>query len=319
MISQNTISVIPILKKYVIIFEHCVLRCLIVIKIKNIKILKFLPLLIVAFLLLAGTAHAVVNFVAPESVLQGEPFVVAVFTDELIENPALHWLEKSAHLTNQPKNGKITAILATDALQKVGKQRITFTFRLGGKNFELQKIIKINEKNYPKESLHVNPSKVNFTPSVKKRLTTEKEIYAKITGNPSSGGNFSLPLARPCKGQVSSAYGNIRIFNGKPFGFHGGTDFRAATGTKIKSVAVGRVCLASHFYLTGGIIMIDHGAGLFSSYCHLSKKLVKVGDIVKKGQVIALSGASGRVTGPHLHLEMSWCGVKFNATSLLEK
>ena len=317
MIPQNIISVIPNFKKYVIIFAF--LRYTIVTKLNISSKLYKVVTLMVTLLLLAGTSHAAVNFTVPESVLQGEPFVVKIFTDELIENPAIHWLGKTAHLTNKQKNGKIAVILATDALQKSGKQKIAFTFRLAGKNFEFQKFIMVKEKHYPRESLRVNPSKVNFSSRIKKRLAKEKEIYAKIVCNSTQGGNLALPLARPCRGQVSSAYGNIRIFNGKPFGFHGGTDFRAATGTKIKSVAAGRVCLVSHFYLTGGIIIIDHGAGLFSSYCHLSKKLVKVGDLVKRGQVIALSGASGRVTGPHLHFEMSWCGVKFNATSLLEK
>lgn len=276
-----------------------------------------IPAIIICFT--AQVAYALVDFSVPKSVQQGEPFIVKIYTDVAFEDLTLHWLGKSATLTNTPKKKIITAVLASDALQKTGKQTVTITFRVGSENFELQKFVNIISKNYPKEALRVNPSKVNFSADIKKRLKNEKEIYSRITASSSTGGNFNLPFARPCKGQFSSKYGNVRIFNNKPFGFHGGTDFRAPIGTPIKSVASGKVCLVSHFYLTGGIIMIDHGAGLFSSYCHMSKKFVKTGDIVKRGEIIGLSGASGRVTGPHLHLEMCWNGIRFNPVLLLEK
>ncbi len=280
----------------------------------------YIGLLLTLWLCLTtSTTYALVKFSVPKSVQQGEPFVVEIFTDEVLEEPTLHWLGKSARLVSETEQGKITAILASNALQKTGRQIVSLTFRVGAENFELQKYINIVSKNYPKESLRVNPSKVNFTPDVQKRMEKEKQIYNSVIEKSYVGGNFLLPFARPCKGKSLSKYGNIRIFNNKPFGFHGGIDFRAPMGTPIKSVADGKVCLVSHFYLTGGLIMIDHGAGLFSSYCHLSKKMVKVGDVVKRGEVIGLSGASGRVTGPHLHLEMCWNGIRFNAASLLEK
>ncbi|MDO4218492.1 MAG: M23 family metallopeptidase [Synergistaceae bacterium] len=283
------------------------------------KIKNFCFILIFFMCFTAKVAYGIVNFSVPESVKQGEPFIVKIFTNETLEDITLHWLNKSTVLLNTPVHGKITAILASNALQRPGKQTVTLRFRIGAENYELQKSVNIISKNYPKEALRVNPNKVNFSSDIKKRLEKEKKIYGDVTASSYKGGNFILPFARPCKGQFSSRYGNVRIFNNKPFGFHGGTDFRASMGTPIKSVADGRVCLTSHFYLSGGIIMIDHGAGLFSSYCHMSKKFVKVGDIVKRGQVIGLSGASGRVTGPHLHLEMCWNGIRFNATSLLEK
>lgn len=267
--------------------------------------------------LLPKNAYAIVNFSVPESVQQGEPFIVKIFTDEALDDITLNWLGKSAMLVNTTEQGQITAILASDALQKTGRQTATLTFRVGAENFELQKFVNIVSKSYPREALRVNPAKVNFSVDVQKRMKAEKESYNNVTSNSPRGGNFKLPFARPCKGQFSSKYGNVRIFNNKPFGFHGGIDFRAQVGTPIKSVEGGKVCLISHFYLTGGIIMIDHGAGLFSSYCHLSKKFVKLGDEVKRGQVIGLSGASGRVTGPHLHLEMCWNGIRFNPSSLL--
>jgi len=108
-------------------------------------------------------------------------------------------------------------------------------------------------------------------------------------------------LDYPLHSKITSAFGNKRLFNGVLKSFHSGTDFRAKTGTPIHTVADGRVVLVKNRFFAGNSVIIDHGQGIYTSYYHLSRFKVRKGEFVKKGQVIGLAGATGRVTGSHLH------------------
>jgi murein DD-endopeptidase MepM/ murein hydrolase activator NlpD len=109
------------------------------------------------------------------------------------------------------------------------------------------------------------------------------------------------PFIAPRESRITSGFGHGRTFNGQVQSRHTGTDFAGAVGTPVVAPARGRVALTGDFYLGGGVIYIDHGAGLVTAYLHLSEKLVTAGDIVEPGQTIGRVGATGRVTGPHLH------------------
>jgi murein DD-endopeptidase MepM/ murein hydrolase activator NlpD len=116
-------------------------------------------------------------------------------------------------------------------------------------------------------------------------------------------GGFDWPL----RGRISGVYGSQRILNGKPKSPHGGVDVAAPTGTLVLAPAAGEVTLAhANMYYTGMTVILDHGHGLSSYLVHMSAILVKKGDRVKKGEPIGRVGATGRVTGPHLHWGMNW-------------
>jgi murein DD-endopeptidase MepM/ murein hydrolase activator NlpD len=110
-------------------------------------------------------------------------------------------------------------------------------------------------------------------------------------------GQFDAPVP----GTATSSFGRLTITNGKPAGRHQGADFRAATGTPVKAPNAGRVVLAQDLYFAGNTVIIDHGLGVFSLLAHLSRIAVRPGEIVARGDVVGESGATGRVTGPHLH------------------
>jgi murein DD-endopeptidase MepM/ murein hydrolase activator NlpD len=114
----------------------------------------------------------------------------------------------------------------------------------------------------------------------------------------------------PMDSKITSDFGNARVFNGSLKSYHSGTDFRAKVGTPVKSVNDGVVVLAKDRFYAGGSVIVDHGEGVYSCYYHMSKYEVKEGDFVKKGQLLGLSGVSGRVTGPHLHFSMRVSGVQ---------
>ncbi len=165
-------------------------------------------------------------------------------------------------------------------------------------------LLHVNKGDYKKETLTVNPKKVKPPKSEENRIYKEylesKKIYATITKKR----YWDKPFLMPLGSKITSDYGNARIYNGSLKSFHSGTDFRAPTGTKIKASNAGVVVVASDRYYSGNAVILDHGEGIYSSYSHLSKLLVKKGQKIKQDEILGLSGATGRVTGPHLHFSI---------------
>ena len=126
------------------------------------------------------------------------------------------------------------------------------------------------------------------------------------------------PFSIPIPGETSGTnFGHRRIFNGEPRAPHAGADLRAKTGTPIHATNRGRVVLAKSLFFTGNTVILDHGMGIYSLYAHLSRLDVKVGDIINNGQQVGLSGATGRVTGPHLHWGMMVQGARVDPFTLV--
>jgi murein DD-endopeptidase MepM/ murein hydrolase activator NlpD len=122
----------------------------------------------------------------------------------------------------------------------------------------------------------------------------------------------------PADAAISDVFGSQRIFNGKAQRPHLGLDFRVPSGTPVAAMNSGTVLLARFLYFEGNCVVIDHGQGLLTLYFHLSEFKVKEGDDVKRGQVIGLSGGTGRATGPHLHVAVRWQGTYLDPARLME-
>ena len=129
---------------------------------------------------------------------------------------------------------------------------------------------------------------------------------------------WTRPFVVPRESRVTSEFGTGRMFNGTVASRHFGVDFAGAEGTPVRAANRGVVALVDTFFLAGRLIYVDHGGGVVTGYFHLSKPLVKKGDLVEKGQRIGLVGATGRVTGPHLHWSAKYGAVTVNPLSLLK-
>lgn len=128
---------------------------------------------------------------------------------------------------------------------------------------------------------------------------------------------WTAPFLRPRAATVTSRFGSGRMFNGTLTSRHLGVDFRGATGAPVRAANRGVVALIGDFFLAGNVVYIDHGGGVVTAYFHLSKVLVAQGDTVSRGQEIGLVGATGRVTGPHLHWSARYGTTTVNPLDLL--
>jgi murein DD-endopeptidase MepM/ murein hydrolase activator NlpD len=169
---------------------------------------------------------------------------------------------------------------------------------------------------------HVNglpQATVTPPPDVTARISREAQnIYlARLTQ--SGGTDFLSGFDWPAPGIESGVFGSQRIDNGVAMSPHFGVDMAAPTGTPIHAPAAGVVSICDDYYLDGGFTLLDHGQGVSTSYLHQSKRLVKVGDSVKRGQLMGLIGATGRATGPHLHWAMNWFQLKLDASRSTRK
>ncbi len=209
-------------------------------------------------------------------------------------------------------SGQKTALLAVPLKTKPGIYKL---YLKGKKLASLN--LRIYPKKYPEEHLTVPEKMVVYPPKIlariKKEIKSIKQTVSYFTPEIYLDGPFIWPV----KGRISSPFGLRRFFNGEPRSPHSGLDLAVPVGSPVKAANHGRVALVGNFYLPGKIIILDHGFGIYTVYAHLSRFCVKKGQMVKKGQIIAFSGCTGRATGPHLHFGCYIHGIKIDPQTLL--
>ena len=177
----------------------------------------------------------------------------------------------------------------------------------------------VKRGSYAKEQINVDSSKVNpKSPAVKKRTAKEYAEAMKIYNTYTPKNYVHSPFILPLHSKITSDFGKARVYNNTLKGYHSGTDFRAKIGTPIIASNDGVVVLAQNRFYSGNSIIIDHGQGVYTCYYHLSEFKVKKGDFVTKGELIALSGDTGRITGPHLHFSARVGGVQVDPLQLVQ-
>lgn len=176
----------------------------------------------------------------------------------------------------------------------------------------------VESKEFPTRRLTVDESYVNPPAEVTERILREASRVATIFETETDHKLWSGSFARPVPGAATSSFGKRSILNGQPRSPHSGTDFQGAEGTPVKAPNTGRVVLAENLYFSGNVVILDHGWGLYSYFGHLSRIDVEEDQVVTTGQVVGAVGATGRVTGPHLHWTVRVNGARVDSLSLMD-
>ena len=200
---------------------------------------------------------------------------------------------------------------------KAGRYELQLEEFLPTRSIHITRKVKVAAARYPKIAARVATKFTEPNAEQLKQIAADKEVKHTVlsTATPERlwSGGFVAPVSSP----ISDVFGTERVFNGEVQSQHLGLDFAAPVGTEVHAINSGTVILAQPLYFEGGFVVIDHGQGLLSLYLHLSEFRVKQGDQVTSGQVLGLSGSSGRATGPHLHLAVRWQGIYLNPAVLL--
>ncbi len=165
----------------------------------------------------------------------------------------------------------------------------------------LVRTLAVAAKSFPEQRLTVEEKYVKPSKKDAERIERERRMLDALYAKRSVRPPLAAPFAKPVPGDPTSAFGLRRFFNGEPRAPHAGLDLRAPTGTPVEASGPGEVAFAGDLYFSGKTVILDHGGGLFTIYAHLSRLDVAEGDAVARGARVGLSGATGRVTGPHLH------------------
>ena len=175
----------------------------------------------------------------------------------------------------------------------------------------------VTAKTFPTRRLTVDSAFVDPPADVQARIASEAAELSRLWQSSSTKPLWTGPFLPPVPHEANSAFGTRSIFNDQPRSPHGGADFLSPAGTPVKSPAAGLVLLSRDLYYTGGTVMIDHGAGLISLFAHLSSMDIAARSDVAAGQVVGKVGATGRVTGAHLHWTVRASGARVDPLAVL--
>ena len=270
------------------------------------KLSAVIIIISIFFITEPSSASSWVNF--PTSWDIGQAFAISITSTADYSQPMVTWMNRTIALNvEQGGAGKISyGLLGSDVRSiKPGNYKILFEFIQNGKKYRASGNIKLRARQYPKENLSVNPKMVNPPKKELKRIQNESAAIKSALKTMTVPRKWTTSPQPPLSViTLTSTYGKSRVYNGQPRAGHNGADIRAVTGTNVRAPFAGTVLLAGFHYYAGGSVYIDSGNGVITAFFHLSKILVKKGDTVTKGQVVAKSGATGRVTGPHLHYSL---------------
>jgi hypothetical protein len=264
--------------------------------------------------LLLADAHAAENLgfrriaTEPESLANGSPFLLTVEPVEKVSSIQGSWLGKDVlFFKGQAGNDVWYALAGVDVETSPGTYPLTIeaTTADGGQlHATLQ--VAITAAHYRTGTLTVAPNFVEPDAATQKEIAADKEIKDRVFAHSAPMPEWSGDFAKPVEAPATDSFGTRRTFNGKLASIHRGMDFRAPSGTPVAAANAGTVVLAQKLFYEGNCVVIDHGQGFMTLYMHLSRIEVASGDKVRKGERLGLSGATGRVTGPHLHFAARW-------------
>jgi murein DD-endopeptidase MepM/ murein hydrolase activator NlpD len=252
----------------------------------------------------------------PQQLSQSQPFLIMVSSDQ-----NLIWAEGEIFgisFVLEPAGDALIGLAGVPRNQKPGSYSIECTVKYAdGSSTVLRKTLVITKTDYQIQKLSVDPKYVELSKKDLEWVKKDNQAAARAYASSTDSRLWQRPFVKPAEGRWSAPFGVRRMFNGKERSYHSGADIAIPTGTPVVASNDGRIVLVRSMFFGGNTVIIDHGHNVFTGYMHLSKFEVAEGDTVECGQVIGLSGATGRVTGPHLHWMLRMGSEKLDAAGLL--
>ena len=234
------------------------------------------------------------------SLVQGDALQLDYPNTDGLDQVEVEWRNRTIPLIQV--SDQWVAIIGADLDLGTGDYPATVTFQFSdGRRESRDEIIRVESKSFPITRLTVEPRFVELSPEDLERSRRESrrlgEVFGRITPDILWDDVFAVPIPNA----EGSNFGHRRVFNDQPRNPHSGADISATSGTPIRSTNRGQVVETGDYFFNGNTVIVDHGLGVYSVYLHLSEIDVEPGQMVEKGEVVGLVGATGRVTGPHLH------------------
>jgi len=254
----------------------------------------------------------------PTRLVNGSPVVFRVTSPERLKSLSGKWIEHEVFFSSDSQ-GKVWYGIAGASLETHSGNHLLELkgSTASGKVLSFQKQVAVGKGKY--RSIKASVPKQYTEPSAEQlqKIDQDKALkeraFAQTTPEREWEGSFQPPAKAP----ISDVFGTSRTFNGRVQSVHQGLDYAAPEGTPVAALNGGTVLLARPLFFEGNCVVLDHGQGLLTLYMHLSKIEVKEGERITRGEKIALSGGTGRATGPHLHVAVRWQGVYLNPATLL--
>jgi len=273
-------------------------------------------LILTLMLMLNGGQTGALEVTAKSRAVQpGELVVLTVTAAADLSRVRVHAFGQEAAAFPTSSRREWQALVGIDLDVKPGTYPVAIDADAGRVRTTYQLIVA--PKRFPTRRLTVDESFVNPPSSEQARIEREAKLINDVYHAPAPERLWTGPFVRPVEEPANSRFGTRSIFNGVPRSPHGGADFLSAAGTPIHAPNSGRIVVARPLYFSGNTVIIDHGLGVFSMLAHMSAMDVQESDRVTAGQVIGRVGATGRVTGPHLHWAVRANAARVDPISLL--
>ena len=255
----------------------------------------------------------------PAQVVNGAPILFRVTAPRGVEKLSGSWLGHDVYFNFAPKSRVAYGLAGVSLETHPG----TYTLKLtgttaGGKTVTFDRRVRVGAGKYRNIAVKVATKFTEPSATQLKKISEDRSLKQDVLQQISSEREWHGGFRPPVKATISDVFGTRRTFNGETRSVHQGLDYAVPSGTPIAAVNSGTVLLARPLYFEGNCVVLDHGQGLLTLYMHMSEFKVKEGEAVTRGQILGLSGGTGRATGPHLHVAVRWQGVYLNPATLLK-
>ncbi len=258
----------------------------------------------------------------PARLDNGSPFLLVVSPTAKLTQIKAAWMSKDLMFfkgKSQQGNEVWYALTGVDVETTPASYPLTIEATTAdGKPLQATIQIPVGAAKYRTGTLTVAPNFVEPDAATQKEIAADKEIKDRIFAHSADAPEWAGDFAKPVNQPSTDSFGTRRTFNGKLASVHRGMDFRAPSGTPVAAANSGTVVLAQKLFYEGNCVVIDHGLGFTTIYMHLSRIDVAAGQKIRKGEHLGLSGATGRVTGPHLHFAARWQGAYLDPAGLFQ-